>query len=132
MSLIEDKLKIAQEKKHLADYYFDNYMKYYRLKKYSKASEFLWGTINNVVYAIGIFYDEKISTYNKLKSFLKHLAIEKNDDEILKNLIAAERIHANFFHNFMDEDMFEEDKIKTLKLIDKLSKILDEIIQEFF
>ena len=61
-------------RKNLADFYFDNYQKYKKAKKYQKASEFLWGALNNLVYALGIIYGEKINTHSKTKDFINYIA----------------------------------------------------------
>jgi len=34
-------------------------------------------------------------------------------------------IHANFYHDFMNELMFEDDRKRTEKLLEELVKILD-------
>lgn len=117
-------------RKRLADHYYINFRKFYEAKKYSKASEFLWGTINNLVYAIGLFYDKKIGKHNEVVEFIKDLALGEKNDELVEQLVSAERIHANFFHDFMTELMFEDDKNKTEKLIETLSEILDEKTQD--
>jgi len=129
-TLIDNNLQEILRRKKLIDYYYDNYLKYCEAKKYSKASEFLWGTINNLTYAIGLFYGRKIGKHNELVSFIKGLAITERNEEIMEQLASAERIHANFFHDFMNELTFEDDKNKTERLIETLSGILNAKIQE--
>lgn len=128
--LIDDDLEEILRRKKIADYYYDNYRKYYEEKKYSKASEFLWGTINNLVYAIGLFHGKKIGKHNEVVEFTKELALIENRESIIEQLASAERIHANFFHDFMNELMFEDDKEKVEKLIETLSEILGPKIQD--
>jgi len=118
-----------QKSRKLADFYYDNYFKHYLAKEYSKASEFLWGTINNLVYILGLFSNRKISHHDEVVSFIKELAIIKQQNEIFEQLASAERLHANFFHDFMDELMFETDKNRVLKLIEILASIADEKIK---
>jgi hypothetical protein len=122
-------LSEIKRRKDLADYYYDNYQKHYRQKSLSKASEFLWGSINALVYAIGLFYNKKLSKHTEIRDFIKDLANAYDDKDLAQGLLAAERIHANFFHDFMDEMMFEEDKQKIEKLLNRLAKILDEKIK---
>lgn len=129
--MTEDILGIVLQKRELADYYFDNYRKYYEAENYSKASEFLWGALNNLFFAIGLFYGRKIGKHNEVIIFLNELATEQQSDKMIEQMRAAERIHANFFHNFMTKDMFEDDKNKTLKLLDTLYEILDIKIRDF-
>jgi hypothetical protein len=113
-----------EKRRRLANYYYDNFRKCYEDKKYSKASEFLWGSLNAIAYAIGLLYGEKLSDHGKVVEFIKELA-NRYDDEIKKGLASAQRIHANFFHDFMDDLMFEDDRISTEKLLEKLVSILD-------
>jgi hypothetical protein len=121
---VEDFFEIEKRRK-LARHYYDNFRKYYESKNYSKASEFLWGSLNALGYAIGLIYGTKLSDHAKLVNFIKELAEAYKDEEILEGLAAAQRIHANFFHDFMDELTFEDDRKRTEKLLEKLVKILD-------
>ena len=43
-------------------------------KNYSKASEFLWGSLNALAYAIGLLHGEKLSDYGKVVNFITVLA----------------------------------------------------------
>jgi len=130
--MIESDLDEILRRRNLADFYYDNYQKHYRAKEYSKASEFLWGTINNLAYIIGLFYDRKIRNHGEVVSFIKDLANIMRESKIITWLASAERLHANFFHDFMDQFMFEDDKDKAEKLIETLSIFADKEIQKLF
>jgi hypothetical protein len=93
-------LEIKRRRK-LADYYYDNFMKHYETKKFSKASEFLWGALNALVYAIGLFYGRKLTTHRAVVDFVKELASACKDEEMVGWITDAETIHANFFHDFI-------------------------------
>lgn len=114
-----------EKRKKLADHYYDNFRKYYKDKNYSKASEFLWGSFNALGYAIGLIHGKKLSDHGKLVNFIEELAEAYKDEEILEGLAAAQRIHANFFHDFMDELMFDDDRKRTEIMLEKLVKILN-------
>ena len=58
-------------------------------------------------------------------NFIKVLANVYKDKEIEGCLASAQTIHANFYHDFMDELMFEDNRKRTEKLLEKLVKILD-------
>jgi len=131
MNHIDEEVILEIEKrKKLADHYYDNFRKYYENKKYSKASEFLWGSLNALVYAIGLLHGVKVSDHGKVIDFIRELASVYTDEEIGEGLVSAQRIHANFFHDFMDESMFEDDRKKTEKLLENLVKILDAELEE--
>jgi len=118
------------KKRKLADYYYDNYRKYYLMKEYSKASEFIWGVVNALSYGLGLFYGKKLTKHDEVIKFLKLLADQH--EEIREGILAVQRLHANYFHNFMDEDLFEEDRLKAEKLLNKLAELLDLRIKAFY
>lgn len=117
---------IILQKKELAQKHYENFEKYYHEKNYSKSSEFLWGTLNAIIYSLGQIANKKLGTYTEQKNFLGELATITNDDEMKDQYRAAKAIHSNFFHNHMSEDDFEYDKDKVIKLIEKLYDILEE------
>jgi len=36
----------------------------------------------------------------------------------------VQRLHANYYHDFMNEELFEEDRVKAEKLINKLAELI--------
>ncbi|MCK4398612.1 MAG: hypothetical protein KAV25_06435 [Methanophagales archaeon] len=125
MNVDEEVISEIEKRRKLADHYYDNFRKYYENKNYSKASEFLWGSLNALAYAIGLLYGEKVSDHGKVVNFINELANVYKDEEIEGCLASAQTIHANFFHNFMNDSMFEDNRKRTEKLLEKLVKILD-------
>lgn len=123
-----DKLqKKLQKKKELSDYYFDNYNKFYEKKAFSKASEYLYGVLNNLVTAVALFYGHKKLNHEEIIGFVKKISAEKNLPELPKQMSAANSIHANFFHDWMSEEDFEISKNETMKLLETLKHILNEL-----
>jgi hypothetical protein len=118
----EDELQEVFRRKKLADLYYDNYRYYYSRKELAKASEFIWGAVNALAYALGLFYGLKLSDHKKVVEFLKMLATQY--EEIREGITAVQRLHANYYHDFMDEELFEEDRVKAEKLISKLAELL--------
>lgn len=92
MPLANTDVEKVLKKKKLADKYYDNYLEYHHKGEYSKASEYLWGAINALSYALGLFYGKKLGEYSKVREFLSMLS-----DITAEEIKAAERIHANFF-----------------------------------
>jgi hypothetical protein len=127
--MMDSDIEDIKNKRSLADYYYDNFNKYYRTNNLSKASEFLWGTINALAYALGLFEGKKLSTHNKVRDFLIELANSYNDKEIAEGIVSAESLHANFFHDFMDDLVFEKNRSDAEKLIKKLVENLDHKIK---
>jgi len=130
MNIDEDIPLEIKRRRNLTNYYYDNFRKQYEAKNFSKASEFLWGALNALAYAIGLLHGEKLNEHKKVVDFINKLANAYRDKEIIECLAAAQTIHANFFHDFMDESTFEVSRQKTEKLLEKLTKILDEELRE--
>jgi hypothetical protein len=120
---LQEVVQEVMKKRKLADYYYDNYRKFYLRKEYSKASEFIWGVVNALSYSLGLFYGKELRRHDEVIEFLKILA--KQHEEIREGISAVQRLHANYFHNFMDENLFEEDRSKAEKLLNKLAELLD-------
>ena len=132
MNLDEEYISEINRRRELANYYYANFRKHYETKKFSKASEFLWGALNALVYAICLFYGKKLGKHRDVVDFVKELASEYKDKEMGELINDAETIHANFFHDFMNESMFEDYRQKTEKLLKRLVEILDhEIYTQF-
>jgi|LJSS01.1.fsa_nt_gb hypothetical protein len=123
----ERELQELHRRKRLADYYYDNYRYYYSKKEYSKASELIWGVVNELSYILALFYGLKLSDHKKTIDFLKRLGEQYKD--IREGITAIQRLHANYYHDFMDEELFEEDRIKAERLINKLAELYDQMIR---
>jgi len=118
----EEALQEVLRRKKLADLYYDNYRYYYSRKEFAKASEFIWGTVNTLAYALGLLHGLKLSDHKKIMEFLKILATQY--EEIREGVTAVQRLHANYYHDFMNEELFEEDRVKAEKLINKLAELI--------
>lgn len=106
-------------------HFFSNFEKYYRTKDKVKASEFLWGSIGKIAYLIGLLYGQKLGKHGQLVVFLRNLARERDRTDILDWISAAESLHSNFYHNWMDSALFEEYIQKVVRLRMWLLEILE-------
>jgi len=124
-------LEVSRRRK-LADLYFDNYREYSKKKMFQKASEFLWGALNSLVYALSLaIYGEKVRRHSEVKDKINKLAADLNDPELAELFKAsAEILHANFYHDFLDEDSFKYHAKNMEKLLGKLASILDKRAQK--
>jgi len=132
MSEPGEALEQAKKYRRLADYYYDNYRKFYAAKEYSKASEFIWGTVNALSNGLSLFIQGKaLNRHAEVVEFLKKLAnTYDKPEEVGEEVSAVQRFHANYFHNFMDGDLFEEDRSKAERLLKRLAELLDLKIRE--
>ena len=116
-------LEEIKRRKELVINYFRNFDEL-RVREPAKASEFLWGAVNSLVYTIGLLHGRKITKYSEVISLLKELGIDK---ELID---ACQIIHANFYHDFMDQETFEGVSSKVIKLLEKLDKILEQELKK--
>lgn len=128
--LTEENILFLKKKKSLIDYYYDNFIKFYKEKRYSKSAELLWGILNIYGSILGILFDKKIDNYNDLQTLIRNLSITYDKPELFEQFTAAKRLHANFYNDFMDDEMFEEDKGKILNLFDFLNSLYENEIQK--
>ncbi len=116
------------KRKSLAKHYYENFEKHLIDERIAKASEFLWGTVNSLIYAIGLTYNKKISEHAKMIEFSRELSEEEQDDNIFKGFKEAEILHANFYNNFLDKDGLKLKREEIDRLISKFEKILEKRI----
>lgn len=95
---------------------FSNFEKYYSTKDKVKASEFLWGSVGKIAYLIGLLYGQKLGKHGELVAFLRNVAREKDRIDVLDWISAAESLHSNFYHNWMESEVFEEHIQKVVRL----------------
>ena len=114
--------------KRVADAHYKNYEVFYFKNNLVKSSEFLWGTINQLFYAIGLYHDKKLSTHKKIRGFLPIFVYIYNDEEIVEEgFESAFVLHSNFYHDHLEKESFEYHKEKVEKLISKLLDILEKL-----
>jgi len=95
---------------------YDNYIRFYKERDFIKASEFVWGAINNLAYAIGPTYGKRLRKHGETVQFLRELAKANGRGELREYINSAEALHANFYHGWMDEEVFEENARKVEEL----------------
>ncbi len=63
-------------------------------------------------------------SHQELKNFVKEIAIDCNDEEMYKLFKYSEKLHANFYHQFFDEDDYLVYIDDAIKLIEKLKRVI--------
>jgi len=132
LSLPEDLLRELLRRRYMIEKYYENYLKHLESREYDKASEDLWGVVNNIASMLSLLLKGKpIGKHEELRKFVNELISLKGDVRLKEFLLACERLHANFFHNFMDEQQFEEHRVKAEELISILEKYIAEELQKY-
>jgi len=77
--------------------------------------------------AIGELLGVKHYSHRDYQLIIQHIYRDTRDVEVLRLFGMAERLHANFYHNFLDKETFDRHREDTLALIEKLRQYLDVI-----
>jgi uncharacterized protein (UPF0332 family) len=90
-----------------------------------QAGEKLWGAVTSLLNAIAETRGWKHENHRDYYIIVKNLFKETGDAELLTCFRMAERLHTNFYHNFMDKEDFEKHGDCALKLINKLKEFIN-------
>ena len=128
MSSIDNNQEKIKNAKKNADEHYQNYQVFYSRNNLAKASEFLWGALNQLFYAVGLHNNRKLGTHKKIRQFIPLFVLLYNDEEIVQEgFESAFVLHSNFYHDHLEKDSFEFHKEKVDKLIFKLLEVLENI-----
>lgn len=128
---MEEILKEVERRRSIVENYYRNYNDYLQRENYAKASEMLWGIINNIASILSILNGGKpISKHDELRRFINNIASMLRDSDIVEWYSACEALHANYFHDFMDKEMFEHYRLHAEKLINILQQLVAEKLRE--
>jgi len=128
---MEELAKEVRRRIGVIESYSRNYIDYLHRGDYTKASESLWGVLNNLASILSILHGGKpISRHDELRGFMNSLASMLRSEDIMRWFRACETLHANFFHNFMDEAVFEQYRVEAEKLINTLQRLIAEKLRE--
>ena len=75
-----------------------------------QGSEKLWGAASHVVTAIAKQRGWAFSKYNHRWNAVRRLAEEYGDRALVAEFSVAQKFHANFYHNTMEDDEVERDR----------------------
>ena len=94
-------------------------------EEYNKAGELLWGALVQLLKAIGILVNSPTRTHKEVMKLAQTIYTTNKDVE-LRNAIKndAQALHANFYQEFMDKDVFYEHRTSIRKAYEKLFKII--------
>ena len=67
-----------------------------------QGSEKLWGAASHAVMAVAQQRGLPFGSHSALKEVVQRLAEDSGDRALISEFIAAEKFHANFYHDFME------------------------------
>ena len=100
---IQEHIEIAQSFLEAADREF-------AAGDHLQASEKLWGAASHAVMAAAQQHGWPYGSHRAMKTVARHLAERYDDPFLLGGFAFAEKFHANFYHDFMEDFDLEGDR----------------------
>ena len=69
-----------------------------------QGSEKMWGAASHAVMAVAQQRGWAFGNHGELRIAARQLTDERSDPALLAGFVAAEKFHANFYHDFMEHD----------------------------
>ncbi|ADN49790.1 PaREP1 family protein [Vulcanisaeta distributa] len=89
-----------------------------------QAGEKYWGAVVALLNAIAELKGWEHFSHRDYAIIIERLADEFNDDELRTLFDSVEKLHANFYHNFLDRSGFNLRRDRALALIKRLSEYM--------
>jgi hypothetical protein len=105
--------------------YFENGLKAIDRKEYEKASEFLWGSVAQIMKAAAANKGIKLGSHAKLWNYAVELSKELNDESIYTTFYMANYLHSNFYEVELSPSDVVRSTEPIKKLIIKILELLD-------
>ena len=90
----------------------------------AQAGERYWGSLTALLNAVGEREELPYYTHRDLRGIVEHLTEKTRDPDYSRLFSSAEALHANFYYNFMSKLSFDAHRSDTIKLIQKIEKLL--------
>ena len=106
----------------LHEKYLKEAEEYERKSDMAQAGEKYWGTVTALLSAIAEQRGWRHQHHRDYSDIIEKLAEELNAPEIARLFASAERLHANYYHNFLRPETFRVHRTDVEKLIDKVGE----------
>ena len=92
-----------------------------------QGSEKMWGAAAHAVMAAAQQRDWPFGSHGALRTAVRRLSDENSDPFLIAGFVAAEKFHANFYHDFMEHDAdFELSKDVIRQFVTRMLSLMDE------
>ena len=91
-----------------------------------QGSEKSWGAAAHAVMAIAQQRGWGYGDHRSLKIAARRLADEHDDPSLALAFGVAEKFHANFYHKFMQEYEFDQDRVAVRHFVEQVRGLMDE------
>ena len=72
-----------------------------------QASEKMWGAASHAIMAVAMQRGQDCGTHRQMVNVALQIASEIDDERLRTGMEAAQRLHANFYHGFLEPEEFE-------------------------
>lgn len=121
--MTREPLDLAEGEWRNARHLHQNFLKN-REPRPRKASEFLWGAINNLLSGIHRLEERgDIGKHREVMAFAEEIVVSSSRLSE-PNLDAAKSLHRNFYHDFLEDDEFDRRCEQAAALYDELDQRL--------
>ena len=94
-----------------------------------QGSEKLWGAASHAVMAVAKKRGWRFSKYNAREAAVDRLAEEYNDSFLASGLSIAQKFHANFYHDTMEDNEIARDRPMVHAFVHRIIAIAEEPAQ---
>ncbi len=91
-----------------------------------QGSEKLWGAASHSVMAVAMQRGWRFSKHNAKVAAVNRLAQEYSEPSLVSEFFAAEQFHANFYHDFMEDDVIEMGRPIVERFVRRMLEIVEE------
>ena len=90
-----------------------------------QASEKLWGAASHAVMAVAQQRGWRFTKHRDLKVAVRKLSEVTSDPSIVAGFIAAQKFHANYYHDFIEDYDYDDDRAVVRAFIERVLTLVD-------
>ena len=115
--IIEEHIETSQDFLEESEYYFDR-------GDVLQGSEKTWGAAAHIVMAMAQQRGWSFGDHRSLKIAVRRLADEHDDPYLVTAFGVAEKFHANFYHKFMQDYEYSEDRPEVRRFVERIQSLM--------
>ena len=117
---------LATEHADLAQQFLRDADREYEADDIFQASEKLWGAASHVAIAEMHRRGIRAQKHAAISQFVKRFADEVEEPILFSNFKAAEALHSNFYHGWMEDHQFEENRELVNDFVNRMIELTGE------
>ena len=117
--------KTAEEHAQIARSFLVNADREFNAGDQLQGSEKLWGAATHAVTALAKQRGWRFGKANARSMAVDRLAEEEDDPSLSDGYWAAEQFHANFYHDFMEDDTIERGRPVVARFVNRILAMVD-------